>query len=98
VMYKSIVKSANPQLFCGPIPSNLGPLKKSVNLLAGGPEANLPRADDARAKCARVAACMIADKTDTKEDIGGTCQKAPQTYKIDCARRYPCAEVLTCLK
>lgn len=97
-MYKAIVKSANPQPFCGDIPAHLGAKKKSVNLLAGGPEANLPADSDARAKCARVAACTIADKTDTKDDVGIACQKSPSSYKLECAKKYPCAEVLACMK
>lgn len=97
-MYKAVVKSANPQPFCGDVPAQLGAKKKSVNLLAGGPEANLPADSDARAKCARVAACTIADKTDTKDDIGIACQKSPTSYKLECAKKYPCAEVLACMK
>lgn len=97
-MYKAVVKSANPQPFCGDIPAHLGAKKKSVNLLAGGPEANLPADSDARAKCARVAACTIADKTDTKDDVGLACQKSPSSYKLACAKKYPCAEVLACMK
>lgn len=97
-MYKSIVKSSNPQVFCGEVPPHLGAKKKDVNLMEGGPQANLPKSDDTISKCARIAACTIADKTDTKEDVGISCQKSPQSFKLDCATRYPCAEVLACTK
>ncbi|MBK6516279.1 MAG: hypothetical protein IPG04_19790 [Polyangiaceae bacterium] len=97
-MYKSIVKSSNPQVFCGDVPAHLGPMKKAVNLMAGGWKANLPATGDTISQCARLAACTIADKTDTKEDVGINCQKSPQSFKLNCADRYPCAEVLACTK
>lgn len=97
-MYKSVVKSSNPQPFCGDLPPHLGARKKPINLMAGGPQANLPAATDTISKCARLAACTIADKTDTTEDVGIKCQKAPTSFKLDCATRYPCAEVMACLK
>lgn len=97
-MYKSIVKSSNPQVFCGEIPKNVGSKKKDINLMAGGPRQNLPKSDDTISKCARIAACTIADKTSTTEDVGISCQKSPNSYKLDCAARYPCAEVMSCLK
>ncbi|MFO0556115.1 MAG: hypothetical protein U0271_47500 [Polyangiaceae bacterium] len=97
-MYKAIVKSANPTPVCGDLPATVGTLRKSVNLLAGGPLANLPQAGDTIAQCARIAACTIADKTSTSEDVGISCQKAPSKFKLDCASKYPCAEVLSCMK
>jgi len=97
-MYKSIVKSSNPQVFCGDVPPHLGPVKKRINLMEGGPLANLPPSGDVISKCARLAACTIADKTDTPDDVGIACQKAPHSYKTDCATKYPCAEVLACMK
>jgi hypothetical protein len=95
-MYRSIVKTSNPQVFCGDVPAHLGPIRKRIHLLEGGPLANLPRQGDVISQCARLAACTIADKTDTSEDVGISCQKAPQSYRTDCATRYPCAEVLAC--
>lgn len=97
-MYKSIVKSSNPQAFCGDIPPHLGPIRKRVNLMAGGPLANLPASNDVISKCARLAACTVADRTDTTDDVGIACQKSPSSFKTDCASRYPCAEVLACAK
>ena len=97
-MYKAIVKSSNPQVLCGDVPAHLGSMKKAVNLMAGGWKANLPKSGDTISQCARLAACTIADKTDTKEDVGINCQKSPQSFKLDCADRYPCAEVLACSK
>lgn len=97
-MYKSIVKSSNPQVFCGEIPKNVGAKRKDINLMAGGPHQNLPKSDDTISKCARIAACTIADKTSTTEDVGVSCQKSPTSFKLECASRYPCVDVMSCLK
>lgn len=96
-MYKAVVKSSNPQPLCGPLPPNLGSPKKQVDLLAGGPEANVPRAGDVIGMCARIAACTIASKPETTDDVGIQCQKAPGSFKTQCASKYPCAEVMACL-
>ncbi len=96
-MYKAVVKSSNPTVFCGPVPANLGSPKKQVDLLAGGPEANLPQKGDTIGLCARIGACTVASKPDTKDDVGIQCQKAPTTFKTECASKYPCAEVMACL-
>ena len=75
-MYKAVVKSSNPTVFCGPVPANLGSPKKQVDLLAGGPEANVPQKGDTIGLCARIGACTVASKPDTKDDVGIQCQKA----------------------
>ena len=96
-MYKAVVKSSNPQVMCGDLPANLGAAKKHVDLLAGDPASNVPDAADTIGKCARVAACTIATKPDTTDDVGINCQKAPTKFKTECATKYPCAEVMACL-
>jgi len=98
-MYKSVVKSSNPQVVCGDVPAaRVGRFVKKTDLMAGGPKANLPASSDTISKCARVAACTIADDTATKDDVGIACQKSPSSFRLDCASRYPCAEVLACMK
>jgi len=95
-MYKAVVKSSNPQVLCGDVPKALA-LKKKIDLLAGDPASNVPAASDTIGKCARVAACTIASKPDTTDDVGIQCQKAPTKFKTECATKYPCAEVMACL-
>ncbi len=94
-MYKAVVKSSSPQILCGPLPASFGPARKRLDLLAGGPQANLPT--DVIGKCARLAACVIATDPSTAEDVGISCQKAPSSFKVECATRYPCANVLSCM-
>ena len=94
-MYKAVVKSSSPQVICGALPASFGRAVRSLDLLPGGPQANLP--SDVIGKCARLAACVIASDSSTTADVGIDCQKAPHTFKLDCATRYPCASVLSCM-
>ncbi len=96
-MYKAVVKSSNPQVLCGALPGALGRPKKQIDLLAGGPQASVPQAGDTIGMCARIAACTIASKPDTTDDVGISCQKKPGSFKTQCASKYPCAEVMACL-
>lgn len=96
-MYKAIVRSSNPQVVCGPLnglsSSPVGPG------FGWGSDArkNLPGAADTVAKCARLNACLIATDRATPGDPFLECQKAPSTFKTDCATRFPCSEVLACM-
>jgi hypothetical protein len=94
-MYKAVVKSSGPQVICGPLPASFGREVKTLDMLPGGAEANLPT--DVIGKCARIAACTVATTPTTTEDVGLACQKAPSSYKVDCATKYPCANVLSCM-
>ena len=94
-MYKAIVKSSQPQLFCGALP-----IKGTQS--AGGlvPVAGnwLPEKSDTVGKCARMAACTIATDVKTPGDPGIECQKAPLKFKLDCTAKDLCADVLACMK
>lgn len=96
-MYKAVVKSSNPQVMCGDVPSYMGAPKKQVDLIAGDPASNVPQSGDTIGQCARIAACTIATKPDTTDDIGIACQKGPTNFKTQCASKYPCAEVMACI-
>ncbi len=103
-MYKAVVPGATASPVCGTakLPMGLGPntMKKPILLVSGDAKANLPGAKDVKAMCARLQACTVAtDPSKAKETkIGLDCQKAPAKFKTACARRYPCAGVLACLK
>lgn len=95
-MYKAIVRTSNPQVVCGPLPgisaSPVASFKWDAN-----PTGNLPADKDVGALCARLDACMIATDRSTPGDPFVECQKAPSSFKTECARRYPCAEVMACM-
>ena len=96
-MYKAVVRSSQPRVFCRQtIPGT------SRNPVAGfaweeDPKANLPKDGDLTALCARLSACQISTDPSTPGDPFLECQKAPANFKTDCAKRYPCAEVVACL-
>jgi hypothetical protein len=95
-MYKGIVRSARPQVYCGVVPSlSNGPVHAFT--WAATPEGNLPGASDTVAQCGRLNACMIATDRSTSGDPFVACQKAPSKFKTACARNYPCAEVIACM-
>ncbi len=100
-MYKAIVKGAAASPVCGKLPMDLSPVtfKKPVLREAGFSTNTLPGAKDGVGLCARLHACTIAmdpSKASTV-NIGLQCQKAPSKFKVQCARKYPCAEVMKCL-
>jgi hypothetical protein len=98
-MYKATVKTARPTLGCGTTVPAIGGEGNPVGLRAGGPAENsLPKSDDSVGECARLAACMIALDHSTPGDPGIECMKAPSKFKISCARKYPCSEVVACMK
>ncbi len=96
-MYKAIVRSSAPQLFCGPVPGVSGEGRRIAMMDPGGPQASLPAKSDVIGQCARISACMIASDQSTPGNPGLECQKAPSNFKLTCASRYPCSEVLACI-
>ncbi|MCC6555060.1 MAG: hypothetical protein IT372_18995 [Polyangiaceae bacterium] len=96
-MYKAIVRSSSPQVYCGKIQGavSASPVGSPFSW-SPDPKGNLPVEGDAIALCARLSACMIATDRSTPGDPFVECQKAPHHFKTKCATRYPCAEVLAC--
>lgn len=92
-MFKAVIRTSNPQLFCGNLP--VKGVERPAFLV---PPDNywMPLPDDTIHKCARLAACAIAMKPSTPGDPGAECQKAPSRFKLDCALLSPCAEVAAC--
>jgi hypothetical protein len=88
-MYKGVVRSSNPQLFCGE-PKGVSNGKKID--LAGWRALLI----DPMSKCTRLASCLIAVDPATPGDPGLECQQAPQKFKTDCAMKDSCAEVAAC--
>lgn len=95
-MYKAIVRTSNPQVVCGPLPG-IGASPVSSFKWDANPQGNLPPEKDVSALCARLDACMIATDRSTPGDPFVECQKAPSGFKTQCARRFPCAEVMACM-
>ena len=93
-MYKAVVRSSKPQLVCGTPPGISGdPVSFSW---AADPKDNLPPTGNAEAECARVSACTLTYRPETPGDPLLACQKGATDFKIGCASRYPCSEVIAC--
>jgi len=96
-MYKAIIRSARPQVVCGGRIQGISGGPVGSFRWDGDPKANLPAEGETVAMCARLDACMIATDRSTPGDPFLECQKAPTKFKTDCAKRYPCADVMACL-
>jgi hypothetical protein len=93
--YKAIVRSSNPQIFCGSVPGLLGILS-TQNGPSTNPSSDLPARDDVISQCARLAACQIKADPSTPGDPGLDCQKRPAGFKLACSFKSTCAEVQAC--
>ncbi len=96
-MYKAVMRSSNPQTYCGTLGGVSDDPKDSGFDWATDAKGNLPKADDKPAQCARLDACLIAKDQATPGDPFLECQKAPNNFKTECAQKHPCSEVLSCL-
>lgn len=95
-MYKAIVRSSMPNVVCGNVKGlSASPVGRGFEW-ASDPTKNLPASNDTVAKCARLNACMIATNRSTPGDPFAECQKGPAAFKVECAAKYPCSEVLAC--
>lgn len=95
-MVKAVVRSSNPQAFCGHVPVK-GDQHASMLVPADGVWLPMDKADVV-ARCARLSACMIAADIATPGDPGLECQRVPGSFRTDCATRESCADVLACTK
>jgi hypothetical protein len=99
-MYKFTVPGAKPQLFCGAkIPSLQGVGATIVKLTPfGGADQKIPDAKNVIGRCARLHICSRKLDRSTPEDLGLSCQRAPMKFKIACAAKKSCQEVVSCMK
>lgn len=96
-MYRAIVRSgAAPQLKCGR-PEIIGDAPVGVFQWSADDRENLPSASDDTALCARINACEIAVDRSVEGDPFLECRRDPGRFKLSCATRDPCIEVLDCL-
>lgn len=96
-MYKAVVRSSDPQVVCAQRIRGMSRNPVGTFAWEEDPRANLPKDGDLVASCARLSACMLTADPSTPGDPYLECQKAPANFKTDCAKRYPCSEVLACL-
>lgn len=96
-MYKGVIRSSNPILYCGSVPGVSAEPKDSGFEWSADPAQNLPKKDETVGNCARLDACWIAQDHNAPGDPFLECQKAPQGFKLDCAQKTTCQEVVKCM-
>jgi len=99
-MYKFVVPGGRPQLFCGSkIPGIRGVGATVVKLTPfAGTDAKIPDKKNVIGQCARLHACSRTLDHSTEDDLGLKCQRAPSKFKLACASKTSCADVVACMK
>lgn len=96
-MHRAVVPSSDPQPICGDLPATTNAYQ-IVDIQWNGTRGDLPRAKDTLAQCARLGVCMITADPSTPGDPARECQESPASWKVLCALKPSCAEVLACMK
>jgi hypothetical protein len=95
-MYRSTVPTCSPTLHCGPLPI-AGPARRSAIIPSNGQW--LPTEDaDTIGRCARIGVCLRMKHEPFRGNPGVMCQSAPAKFKIECAKKATCDEVVACLR
>ncbi|NUP05271.1 MAG: hypothetical protein HOW73_04330 [Polyangiaceae bacterium] len=92
-MYKATVPTCNPKLHCGEVPMK-GPPRRSKLIPETG--AWLPASDDVIGQCARIGVCLKMKKQ-AVGNPGVECQSSPKKFRVDCASKATCGDVVQCL-
>jgi hypothetical protein len=95
-MYRSTVQTCNPQLHCGALPIAGAPRTPAL-VPADGQWLPVEDADTV-GRCARIGVCLRVQHEHFKGNPGVACQSAPTQFKVDCAKKATCAEVVACMK
>jgi hypothetical protein len=96
-MYKSTVPTCSPKLHCGALPMSGAPHKSRL-VPEGG--AWLPTEDsNVVGQCARIGVCLsVKHEKRVGSNPGIECQNSPRTFKVECAKKATCDEVVDCLR
>jgi hypothetical protein len=98
--YRTVVPTSKPEVLCGNA-TTLGAEVEGAGVLNFGvPEilqGSLPEKGNVIGQCVRLAACQAARDKKLDGDPAIACQKKPSTFKLDCAAKFPCSAVLSCM-
>jgi hypothetical protein len=95
-MYKSTVPTCSPRLHCSALPIQ-GTPRRSRIVPADGQW--LPLADtNIIGRCARIGVCLNIKHERFSHNPGVDCQSAPARFRVDCAKKATCDEVVACLR
>lgn len=95
-MYRGTVPTCDPRLHCGAMPIS-GTAKRSAIIPADGQWLPMESANVV-GKCARIGVCLRVKQEPFRGNPGVACQAAPSKFKVDCAKKATCDEVVACLR
>jgi hypothetical protein len=101
--YKTVVPTSHPEVVCGKVPTVGAPVTSANGtdqiVPFGSPDpakAALPEKTDIVGQCVRLAACQAAKDFKLDGDPAIECQKHPGPFKLACAAKASCEQVLEC--
>jgi hypothetical protein len=92
-MYRGTVPTCSPVLHCGALPIKGAPRQSALVPTDGK---WLP--DGVIGRCARIGVCMKMKHVPFTGNPGVACQSTPSKFKIDCASKATCDEVVACMR
>jgi hypothetical protein len=95
-MYRSTVQTCDPRLHCGALPITGEPHPSRLTAREG----NWLPLEDANVigRCARIGVCLRVENEPFTGNPSVRCQSAPSKFKVECAKKATCAEVVKCLR
>ncbi len=96
--YRTVVPTAKPTLLCGANPNIGKRILGGENVLpdSGKIADVLPDKKDVQSQCVRLAACKAARDFRLETDEAQACMMKPSQFKLNCARKKSCEQVLSC--
>lgn len=98
--YRTVVPTSKPEVLCGNA-TTLGAEVPGPTVLnfdaAEIMQGSLPKKDNVIGQCVRLAACKAERDKKLDGDPAILCQKKPSTFKLECAAKFPCSAVLSCM-
>lgn len=96
--YRTVVPTAKPTPICGANPNVGARIQGGRSVLPpnGSIGEILPGDKDIQSQCVRLAACKAARDHALSDDETQGCMRKPSDFKIRCALKKTCSEVLTC--
>ncbi len=100
-MYRAVVKTARPWVYCGKGDTRVDVTASRpmfVTSAALAAEAKRMLKKDVISQCSRIGICSRFENAQLTEDVSHQCNMRPSKYKLACARKESCLDVVTCSK
>jgi len=98
--YRTVVPTSKPEVLCGNATTLGAEIGNAAVLNFNAAEilqGSLPEKNDVIGQCVRLAACKAERDKKLDGDPAIACQKKPSTFKLNCAAKFPCNAVLSCM-